>query len=403
MHTTEVLVVGGGLVGGTLACLLSGSGIHTTIVDRAAPSEHLDPDYDGRASAVALGTQRVLAGAGLWHDLAPASSPIRDIRVSDSDSLMFLHFGHDDLDIGPFGYMVENRYLRAALSGLFRATDCLDVFAPDSLIALERTSCGVTARLESGPHIQANLVIASDGKMSQTRTEAGIGVTQWSYPQSAIVCTIAHEKSHEHIAHERFLPAGPFAVLPLRDNRSNIVWTAKRALAPAIMALSASDFHFELSERVGGFLGAIELAGPKWCYPLSLQFAARTTEKRLALAGDAAHAMHPIAGQGLNMGLRDAAALAEVLFDAHRLGLDMGSAMVLDRYARWRRFDNTLMLAATDALNRLFSNDVPPLRLARDIGLATINRVPPVKRFFMRNAMGLVGDLPRLMRGEALG
>lgn len=398
----DVLIIGGGLVGGTLGCILAGQNISTVIVDREIASDQMALEYDGRASAIALGTQRVLDGAGLWDELKDDSAPIDDIRVSDGDSLMFLHYDHNDMDIRPFGYMVENRRLRVALAKRFKTLKQLNVIAPDKVAALDRDAGGVTARLESGVTIRAKLVIGADGRTSQTRETAGINLTHWSYKQSGIVCTVEHEKSHENIAHERFLPAGPFAILPLMGNRSCIVWTERTALAPAMMALNDMEFNAELARRFGDFLGETRPTGPRWCYPLSLQFAERVTDRRLVLVGDAAHAMHPIAGQGLNMGLRDVAAMAEVLSDAHRLGLDIGSAVVLERYERWRGFDNTLMLAMTDVLNRLFSNDIAPVRLARDVGLAVVNRIPPLKRFFMRHAMGLVGDLPRLMRGERL-
>ncbi|MEK9725336.1 MAG: FAD-dependent monooxygenase, partial [Rhodospirillaceae bacterium] len=260
----------------------------------------------------------------------------------------------------------------------------------------------------SGATVRARLAVAADGRASATRVAAGIGVTSWTYDQTAIVCTVRHDRHHGGIAHERFLPAGPFAILPLAGdppdagNRSSLVWTERADLAPAMMALDEAGFTAEVARRFGDFLGGLEAAGPRYSFPLGLQFAERMIAPRLALAGDAAHAMHPIAGPGVYKGLRDVAALAEVLVDAHRLGLDLGAQTVLERYARWRRFDNTLMLAATDGLNRLFSNDALPLRLARDLGLAAVDRLPPVKRLFMRHAMGLVGELPRLLRGERL-
>ncbi|HSV28111.1 MAG TPA: FAD-dependent monooxygenase, partial [Candidatus Omnitrophota bacterium] len=229
-----------------------------------------------------------------------------------------------------------------------------------------------------------------------------IGVSVWDYHQSGIVTTVAHEKPHRGIAHERFLPAGPFAILPMQGNRSSIVWTEKLSLAPAIVAQSDDDFLAELMVRFGDFLGKVELAGPRFHYPLTLQVADRAIDRRLALVGDAAHGMHPVAGQGMNMGIRDVAALAEAVVDARRLGLDVGGPDVLERYQRWRRFDNMLMLGLTDAMVRLFSNDIGPLKLARDLGLAAVQRMPAAKRFFMKHAMGVVGDLPRMMRGERL-
>lgn len=399
---TDILVVGGGLAGGTLACILAAHNVDTVVIDREAPSTVLDPEYDGRASAIALGSQRVLDGAGLWDDLTDDSAPIQDIRVADGDSLMFLHYDHQDLDGEPFGFMVENRRHRAALAKRFKELKNLNVRAPDRLVSLERTSDGVVATLEGGDTVLARLVIGADGRGSEIRQRAGIALTSWSYKQHGIVCTVEHDKPHDNVAHEHFLPAGPFAILPLMGNQSCIVWTEKSHLTPAMMALDEDAFNAELSERFGDFLGDVRVIGKRWSYPLSLQFANRTTDERLVLIADAAHGMHPIAGQGLNMGLRDVAALAEVLIDARRLGLDVGAATTLEHYERWRRFDNTLMLAMTDVLNRLFSNDIAPVRLARDLGLGIVNKIPPLKRLFMRHAMGLVGDLPRLMRGQPL-
>jgi 2-octaprenyl-6-methoxyphenol hydroxylase len=399
---TDVLIVGGGLVGGTLAAALALAGVKVVVVDRQAPSAALDAAFDGRYSAIALGSRRVLSTIGLWADLASAAAPIEDIRVSEGKSPFFLHYDHRETGDEPFGFMVENRAFRQALARRLPKSPGVTLLAPAGVARLERQAGGVTAWLEDGRQVSAALAIGADGRGSTTRNGAGIRVTRWSYKQSGIVCTVEHERPHGFIAHERFLPAGPFAILPIPGNRSSIVWTEHADLAPALMALGDDGFLAELERRFGDFLGSLRVVGPRWSYPLSLQFAEAATARRLALAGDAAHAMHPIAGQGLNMGLRDVAALAEVLIDARRLGLDAGDAAVLERYQRWRRFDNTLMLAATDALNRLFSNEFPPLRLARDVGLAVVDRLRPLKRLFMRQAMGLTGELPRLMRGEPL-
>ncbi|NQU61138.1 MAG: UbiH/UbiF/VisC/COQ6 family ubiquinone biosynthesis hydroxylase [Rhodospirillales bacterium] len=414
----EVLIIGGGLVGATLAVALGQSGVDTVVVDTADPKACLAAEFDGRASAIALGSQRVLKGLGLWRAVQSSAAPILDIRVSEGNSLFFLHYDHKDVggeagggEAGgdePFGHMVENRELRKSLFHRLEDLGTVKILAPDAVKALKRGSAGVTADLAGGGKILARLGVAAEGRGSQTRQDAGIRVTNWSYNQSGIVCTVAHERCHDFIAHEHFLPAGPFAILPLvgdqarPGHQSSLVWTERAELAPKIMALDEDGFMAELKSRFGDFLGNLEVVGPKWCYPLGLQFAERTIDQRLALIGDAAHAMHPIAGQGLNMGLRDVAALAEVVLDARRLGLDIGEATVLERYQRWRRFDNTLMLAMTDGLNKLFSNDVRPLRLARDLGLAAVNRLPPLKRVFMRHAMGLVGDLPRLIRNLPL-
>ena len=404
----DVLIVGGGFVGNTLAAALAGTGVSSAMVDTADLREAINAEFDGRSFAISLSNQRLLQGAGIWSGLAERTAPILDIRISDGPSLMFLHYDHRETGGDPMGFMIENHHLRRAHYERLQAADDVRVLAPDRVARLTRDRHGVSAELQSGGKVRARLVVGADGRNSMVRADAGIATTKWSYDQSGIVCTVRHERHHNNIAHERFLPAGPFAILPLRGdppaagNRSSLVWTERNVLTPTIMGLDDTSFMAEVRLRFGDFLGEIELAGPRYVFPLSLQFAQRLMEQRLVLAGDAAHAMHPIAGQGLNMGLRDVAALAEVLVDAARLGQDVGDQQVLARYVRWRRFDNTMMLAATDGLNRLFSNDVGPVRLARDLGLAAINRLPPVKRFFMRHAMGLVGDLPRLLRGERL-
>ncbi len=243
---------------------------------------------------------------------------------------------------------------------------------------------------------------ACDGRNSPLRRAAGIRTIEWNYPQVSIVCTVSHEAPHRGVAVEHFLPAGPFAILPMTGHRSSIVWTERADLAPRLMALDDAGFTRELARRFGDFLGALEVVGPRWSYPLSLMHAERYSAPRLALVGDAAHVIHPIAGQGLNLGIRDIAALAELVVDARRLGLDIANPDALERYERWRRFDNVMLAAVTDGLNRLFSNALPPVKLARDLGLAAVDRLPPLKRFLMRHAMGVVGDLPRLVRGEPL-
>ncbi|MFQ5765731.1 MAG: UbiH/UbiF/VisC/COQ6 family ubiquinone biosynthesis hydroxylase [Rhodospirillales bacterium] len=404
----DVLIIGGGLVGMTLAAAFGQAGVRVAVVDTQDPRAGLDAGFDGRASAIALATQRVLTGLAVWPSLEAVAAPILDIRVSEGHSPFFLHYDHREAGDQPFGYMVENRNLRAALYRRVRDLGDVRMIAPAAIKTVERGQAGIAATLADGRRILAPLAVAADGRASSTREDAGIRVTRWAYDQAGIVCTVAHERHHDFIAHEHFLPAGPFAILPLAgDPRdpgrcSSIVWTERADLAPAIMALDGPAFTAELESRFGDFLGPIEVVGPKWCYPLSLQFAETVIGRRLALVGDAAHAMHPIAGQGLNMGLRDVAALAEVVLDASRLGLDIGDGGVLEHYQRWRRFDNTLMLAMTDGLNRLFSNDIRPLRLVRDLGLAAVDRLPPLKRHFMRHAMGLVGELPRLMRNQPL-
>ncbi|HJO97004.1 MAG: UbiH/UbiF/VisC/COQ6 family ubiquinone biosynthesis hydroxylase [Rhodospirillales bacterium] len=398
----DVLIVGGGLVGGTLACALGGAGMDVVVVDREDPQTALEAAFDGRASAIALASQRLLRGVGLWGELEPRAAPILDIRVADGSSPLSLHYDHGAVGDQPFGYMIENRDIRRALALRLAALENVHNLAPAAVAGLDRSPGGAEARLADGRRVRAALVIGADGRGSQTRSGAKIRVTRWSYGQTAIVCTVAHERPHGNVAIERFLPAGPFAILPLTGDRSSLVWTERADLAPAIMALGAAEFAAELGRRFGDFLGTLKVVGPRWSYPLSAQFASTITARRLALAGDAAQAIHPIAGQGLNLGVRDAAALAEVVVDARRLGLDIGSGTVLEGYRRWRRFDSLVMIAVTDGLNRLFSNNVPALRLARDLGLAAVEKTPPVKKVLMRHAMGVLGELPRLMQGEAL-
>jgi 2-octaprenyl-6-methoxyphenol hydroxylase len=400
---TEVLIIGGGLVGGTMACALGRYGVPCVVVDRDDPSTLTDEGYDGRCSAVALACQKVLAGVGLWQHMADQCQPIEHIRVADGQSLLFLHYDHRDVGDEPMGYMAENRHMRRAI---YRQLDTLpDVthLAPHSVVALDRGPDGAVAELEDGRIIRAKLVVAADGRRSPTREAAGIPIHGWDYNQDGIVMTVWHERDHNGTAIEHFLPAGPFAILPLKGgHHSSLVWTERRPLVAELMGLDDATFHAELMKRFGDFLGDVKVVSKRFHYPLSLQFARRYTGRRLALIGDAAHGMHPVAGQGMNFGLRDVAVLAEKIVEAHRLGLDVGTITVLDDYQRLRRFDNMLMLGMTDALVRLFSNDIPPLRLARDVGMAVVNKINPAKKFFMRHAMGEVGALPKLMRGQGL-
>lgn len=401
-ETVDVIIAGGGLVGLTLALALSGAGLRVCVVDAAAPAEMRAAAFDGRVSSIAQGSMRVLDGIGVWSRMAAAAQPILEIRVSDGDAPLFLHYDHADVGDAPLGYIVENRVTRAALLEATAAAPNLVHLAPRTVATIAPGKAGVVARLSDGTTIAARLAVGADGRNSRVRTGAGIRATAWDYPQVGIVCTVAHERPHRGIAHERFLPAGPFAILPMLGDRSSLVWTERRPLARAMVALDEAAFTAEMARRFGDFLGRLEVVGPRWSYPLALSHADSYLAERLALVGDAAHAIHPIAGQGFNLGIRDVAALAEVVVDAHRLGLDIGRADVLARYQRWRRFDTVLLIAVTDGLNRLFSNDVSPVRLARALGLAAVNRMPPVKRLFMRHAMGLVGELPRLVRGEPL-
>jgi 2-octaprenyl-6-methoxyphenol hydroxylase len=398
----EVLIVGGGMVGLTLAIALAQAGVAVACIDAESPATATDAAFDGRASALSLSSRRLLEGIGVWPLLAPDATPIEDIRVSEKGSLLFLHYDSARLTGEPFGHMVENRHIRLALLKRAAALPSLTLRAPEKVAALTRSSHAVEATLASGERIRAPLAVAADGRDSRLRASARIRTTGWSYDQVGIVCTVAHERDHGNVAHEHFLPAGPFAILPLKGRRCSIVWTERAELAPRIVALDDADFLAELERRFGDFLGRLQVVGPRWAYPLSLQFAETNLAGRLALVGDASQAIHPIAGQGFNLGLRDVASLAEVLVDARRLGLDLGAADLLEKYQQWRRLDAATLMAMTDGLNRLFSNDVAPLKLARDIGLAAVDRMEPLKRFFVKHAMGVSGDLPRLLAGRPL-
>jgi len=401
-ESVELAVVGGGLVGLALGIACAEAGLETAVIDREEPAAMLAESFDGRASAIAFGSQRMLEALGIWREVGEDAAPILEIRVADADAPLFLHYDHRDVGDHPLGWLVENRVLRRALLTRVASLPRLRHLAPASVTSVERSAAGTSVHLAGGRVLRARLVAAADGKTSPLRESAAIRTIRWSYPQTGIVATVEHERPHEGVAVEHFLPAGPFAILPLTGNRSSLVWTERAALAPRLLALAAEPFAEELRRRFGDFLGEVRPVGPRWSYPLSFLHAERVHDERLALVGDAAHLIHPIAGQGLNLGLRDVAALAQVLVDRRRLGLDIGEAAGLTEYARWRSLDVLALSAVTDGLNRLFSNTIPPLKLARDLGLAAVNQMPPLKRFFMRHAMGVVGDLPRLVRGEAL-
>ncbi|KJS38898.1 MAG: 2-octaprenyl-6-methoxyphenyl hydroxylase [Rhodospirillaceae bacterium BRH_c57] len=406
----DVLIVGGGLVGGTLACALAQHGISVAVIDSEDPEALVEEAYDGRSSAIAGACQRVLEGVGIWAHMdsghqGPGGGvqPILNIRVTDTDSPLHLHYDSDSVG-GPMGYMAENRTMRLGiLARLDELKDKATLIAPARMADHGREADGVWAVLTDGRRIRAKLMVAADGRGSRVRDAAGIRLVSWPYHQSGIVMTVWHEKDHRGIAHERFLPGGPFAILPLPGgHHSSLVWTEKSRLADHIMDLDDDLFHAELASRFGDFLGEVKVVSKRFCYPLTLQFAPTYIDRRLVLVGDAAHGMHPVAGQGMNFGLRDVAALTERLVEAHRLGLDPGGADVLEAYQRWRRFDNLLMLGLTDGIVRLFSNDIAPLRLARTLGLAAVNKLPGLKTFFMRHAMGDIGRLPKLMQGTGL-
>ena len=401
---TDIAIIGGGLNGTALALALGSAGFRVTVFDASPKQTRSDDTFDGRATAIAAGSRNMLRALGVWDRLDRKVQPIKDIlvtdgRVSEGAGPSFLHFDHREVGQEPFGHLVENRHIRRTLFDAM--DDAKNVTHRDSVrvLELERDPARVTLRLEDGEST-AQLAIACDGRNSPTAQAAGIRYTGWDYPQKGVVCTVEHDRPHEGVAHEYFLPSGPFAILPLTGNRSSLVWTEKTAIADAAMTLDDAGFESEVIRRFGRFLGDVRVKGPRWCYPLSLSLAYSYCAHRIALVGDAAHGVHPIAGQGLNLGFKDAAALAQVLAEAARRGEDIGSENVLKRYERWRRFDNTAMGLGMDAINRLFSNDSTPARALRGFGLGMVNRIGPARRFFMLQAAGVAGDLPRLLEGR---
>jgi len=406
LRRVDVLISGGGMVGLPLGLALAQGGLKTVVLDAAPAAKVLAPTFDGRVSALAYASVRMLGALGVWEDLAPHAQPIREILVTDgqagkSASPFSLHFDAQEVGADSLGHIAENRHIRAALFQAVERCANLELLAPASVKTLTAEGGGATALLADGEEISAGLVIAADGRESLLRAQMGIQIIGWSYPQTGIVATVEHERPHNGVAYEHFLPSGPFAILPMTGNRSSLVWTEAKTKAPALLALDEAGFNAELARRFGAHLGATKSAGPRWSYPLSFHLVRDFVKPRFALAGDCAHGIHPIAGQGLNLGLKDAAALAEVLLDAARLGRDIGALDTLKRYERWRRFDSFALAASTDALNRLFSNDIAPLRHLRDLGLGIVDSIGPARRFFMRHAGGDIGKLPRLMKGEA--
>lgn len=403
---SDILIVGGGLAGLPLALACAQGGLSVTVVDALDPATATDAAFDGRVSAIAFASCRMLAQLGVTQHLTGQMQPINDImvsdgRVRDGASPFFLHFDHKEIGDEPLGHLIENRHMRIALQKAVAGEPLIRLIAPQSVKRVDYGAQAV-ATLGNGETVSARLCFAADGRGSPTREAAGIKTVGWDYGQTGIVCTVEHEVPHEGVAQEYFLPGGPFAILPMVGNRSSLVWTEKTADAKAILSLPDDTFADEMRARFGDYLGVCAPVGPRWSYPLTLQLARDYVRPRLALVGDAAHGIHPIAGQGLNLGLRDVAAAAEVVVDAARLGLDIGSLDVLERYQRWRRFDNVALSLLMDGLNRLFSNDIGPVRLARDLGLGIVQQIGPARRFFMRHAGGVVGDLPRLLRGEAV-
>jgi 2-octaprenyl-6-methoxyphenol hydroxylase len=406
MSGQRSIVIGGGAFAGLALALALRQGLGAEVaVIVADPALAVRPSRDSRATAIVAACRRLFGALGVWGDIASTAQPITDMVVTDSAleyamRPVFLTFAGHVEPGEPFAHMVENRYLIDALVARAEAHG-IDLRAT-TVTSYDANADGVDVRLADGSVINASLLVAADGARSKLRERAGIATHGWEYDQSGIVVTVGHERDHQGRAEEHFLPAGPFAILPLTGNRSSLVWTEKRSEATRITALGEAEFLAELEQRFGLHLGEIKVLDKPRSFPLGYFVARSFIAERLALVGDAAHVIHPIAGQGLNMGLKDVAALAEVVVDAARLGIDLGQSDVLESYQRWRRFDTMAMGLATNSLNLLFSNKSTLLRTVRDIGLGLVDRAPPLKEMFIRQAAGLSGEVPRLLKGEAL-
>jgi 2-octaprenyl-6-methoxyphenol hydroxylase len=401
----DVIIAGAGMAGTTLALALASGGLKAVLIDPQPFEAQVAPTFDGRASAISFAAFRQWRALGAAPLISTHAQRIEQILVTQGAGPGWLRFDAGEIaarnEGEPLGYMIENRHIRAGLARAVAAAG-IEILAPARVVRVETAGGVARVTLETGRVLAAPLVIGADGRGSLVRREAGIGTQGWSYGQSGVVATVGVERDHQGVAYEHFLPAGPFAILPLTDRRVSLVWTESPARGAALKDASDLAFMAHLRRRFGPFLGTLSVVGPRFVYPLSLQLAERLTGPRTALLGDAAHAIHPIAGQGLNMGLKDSAALAQVLCEAARLGQDLGAVNVLARYARWRSIDNIGVAVATDLFTRLFSNGHPALRVARGLGMAAVNAVGPARRFFMHEAGGATGDLPRLLRGEAL-
>lgn len=408
LENPDVIVIGSALNGLAAAVALGGRRsrrpITVMVVDRNDPRGFSNSGFDGRASAITESARRMLDCLGVWEKIAGQAQPMNEIIVTDQipgrDSRpILLQFGEQDMGGHPSAHMVENRFLYQSL--LEEASQSSNISFCTGAAVHQFTFGPGLARLslEDGITLRSTLIVAADGRNSSARSAAGIDLVGWSYDQMGIVVTVDHDLPHEGRAEEHFTPSGPFAILPLPGNRSSLVWTERTADAKLLLALPDPDFADELQRRFGRHLGKVRPTGPRHAYPLAMFIARQLIGPRLALVGDAAHIVHPIAGLGFNLGLRDVAALAECVHDAVGLGVDPGSSSVLDRYSAWRRFDTVATAMAMDGLNRLFSNDNPVLRILRDSGLLTVNKIVPLKSMFVREAAGQTGALPRLLQG----
>lgn len=402
----DILIVGGGLNGPCLALACAQAGLTSIVLDSLPESERAEAGFDGRAYALALASVRMLDALGIWDGIEDHAQPILEIKASDGRAgegaaPFFLHFDHAEIEEGPMGHMCEDRYLRRALLDAMAASDKI-THRPGAQVLSQEINGLASVTLDGGEILRGRLLVGADGRNSGVAARAGIKRMGWGYDQTALVCAVAHEKPHNGIAHQFFMPGGPLAILPLTGNRSSIVWSETEPRAGELAAADDAKFMDALRPAFGDFLGEITLSGERFSYPLGLSLAQAFVAPRVALVGDAAHGIHPIAGQGLNLGLRDVGALAEVLADATRRGEDFAAVDVLARYQQWRRFDTAGLAVATDTVNRLFSNDNPALRAVRDMGMGVVSALPGLRRRFIREAAGLTGDLPRLMQGRAL-
>lgn len=404
---SDILIVGGGLNGPALALALAQTGHSVTVIDTLPETLRMKATFDGRAYALALASQRLLDAIEVWDRVAEHAQPLLEIKVTDGHagagpSPFFMHFDHAEIEEGPMGYMVEDRHLRRAFLDAMTQEQRITQLSGKTVVSQKTDMAGVTLALDDGSTVSGQLVVGCDGRRSGTAARAGIKRSGWDYGQTALVCAIQHDLPHHGVAHQFFMPPGPLAILPLTGNRSSIVWSEHTETAQRINAMPETDYLQVLRPRFGDFLGDIRLQGDRFTYPLNLTIANSFISDHLALVGDAAHGMHPIAGQGLNAGLRDVGALAEVLTLAGRRGEDIASTLVLERYQEWRRFDTAALAMATDVFNRMFSNDNPILRMGRDIGMGLVGSLPGLRRSFVREAAGLTGDLPKLLQGRAI-
>ena len=402
-HDCDIAIVGGGLNGPALALAAAQVGLRVIVLDATSHKPRKNAKFDGRAYALALASKRLMAAVGVWENVAQDAEPMLNIRVSDGHagvgaSPFFMDFDHAELEEGPMGYMVEDRHLRYALQAAMQTSPLIEYRLATRVTGQSNGPEGVTLSLANNQKITTRLLVGADGRQSGTAARAGITYTGWQYGQTALVCAVEHDRPHGGVAHQFFMPAGPMAVLPLSARRSTVVWSEKTDSAAVIKTLDDAAFLDVLRPRFGDFLGDIALTGGRFSYPLGMMIAKSYIAPNVALIGDAAHGVHPIAGQGLNAGLRDVAALIQVLSEAKQRGEDFASQPVLARYQLWRRFDATALAVATDGFNRLFSNDNPILRLGRDLGMGMLNAMPKVRRGILREAAGLTGDLPDLMR-----